>query len=1439
MVDAGSNYQYAAFGTPGLGLKRGLAEDLVIAPYASALGLMVEPEKSCQNLERLSEKGFEGRYGLYEAIDYTPSRLQRKQTYAVVQSYMAHHQGMTFLSLAYLILDKPMQRRFESEPQFQATMLLLQERIPKATSYFSHTADVSDINYTPSGNEVRVINTPNTPVPAVQLLSNGKFHLMITNAGGSYSRWKDTALNRWREDSTCDNWGTFCYIRDLENGSYWSNTFQPTLKKGKNYEAAFSEGRVDFRSSNNNIESHTEIVVSPEDDIEMRRINIWNRTGKRKIIDVTSYAEVVLATAAADRMHQAFSKLFVQTEIIPHRHAILCSRRPRSADEHPPWMFHLMMIHGKPAVELSFETDRMQFIGRGNSVVNPAAMVDIAPLSGRQGSVLDPIVAIRYKIILEPDETVSVDIITGIGETRTICENLIDKYQDKDHKDRVFELAWTHSQVVLRQINAKEVDAQLYGQLASSIIFNNAVLRADPSVIIKNQRGQSDLWGYSVSGDLPIVLLRIEDQNNIQLVKQLVQAHTYWRLKGLLVDLVIWNEDYGGYRQLLQNQIQSIIAAEIIDSSGGIFVRSADQISNEDRILFQTVARLIISDTGGTLTDHINHKLPAKIVIPYLVPSKLIVPITSPPPVKKDLIFFNGLGGFTPDGREYVICIENKKMTPAPWVNVIANKNIGTIISESGQSYTWTENAHEYRLTPWNNDPVSDSGGEVFYIRDEETNQFWSPTPLPRGGQSTYNTRHGFGYSIFEHTENGIYSEMSVYVDTEATIKFTVIKIKNNSGESRRLSATGYAEWVLGDIRSKTSMNIITELDPESGAVFARNPYNTEFARRVAFFDVDEPHRTFTADRGEFIGRNGTLKNPDAMLRQKLSGKVGTALDPCAAIQVAFELADGEEREIIFRLGTGNNSRDASNIVRQFRGKTKAHEVLDNVISYWKKTMSALVVETPDKAINILANGWLTYQTIASRLWGRSGFYQSGGAFGFRDQLQDVISLLHTEPGTAREQILLSASRQFKEGDVQHWWHPPSGRGVRTRCSDDYLWLPFVTCRYIQHTHDTGLLNETVSFLEGRQLNPGEDSHYDLPGHSEQSASLYAHCVKAIKYGFRFGVHGLPLMGAGDWNDGMDRVGVHGKGESVWLGFFLYDILIKFIDIARVQNDIAFAEECEHEAKQLKDNIHKNGWDGKWYRRAYFDDGTPLGSERNSECQIDSLSQSWAVLSGAGDISRSAMGMKAADERLVLNEDRIIRLLDPAFDKTLTDPGYIKGYVPGVRENGGQYTHAAVWLIMAHTKLGNSKRAWELLNMINPINHGRTASEVETYKVEPYVVAADVYTLAPHTGRGGWTWYSGSAGWMYQLITDSFLGIRLSGNKLSFEPCIPQEWESFKINYRYYNTSYNIVVTQKHESGKMKILVDGILQDDSFITLVDDEQEHLAELTFFTTPQIH
>ncbi len=1435
-VDAHLHYQYRAFGVPGLGLKRGLAEDMVIAPYASALALMVAPEEACRNLQRLAADGLDGPYGLYEAIDYTPSRVPRGLSSVVVRSFMAHHQGMSLLALAYLLLERPMQKRFASNPVFRATTLLLQERVPHVSKFYSRTVGLSDYQAASGTSETpaRVFIHPDTPIPEVQLLSNGRYHVMITQAGGGYSRWKDLAVTRWREDTTCDSWGMFCYLRDVTTGEVWSTAYQPTRTTPESYEAIFSEARAEFRRRDHAFETHTEIAVSPEDDIELRRIRITNRSRTRRTIEITSYAEVVLAPPAADALHPAFSNLFVQTEILHERQAILCTRRPRSLDEPAPWMFHLMAAHGGDLGESSYESDRMRFIGRGHTPADPHALSDTAPLSDSQGSVLDPIVAIRRQIALDPDTATTINLVSGMGETRDACLILIEKYRDRRLADRVFDLAWTHSQVVLRQLNATETDAQLYGRLAGSVLYANKTLRAEPGLLLKNRRGQSGLWGYAISGDLPIVLLQIGDPANIELVRQLVQAHAYWRLKGLAVDLVIWNEDHAGYRQLLQDQILGLIAAgieaNVTDRPGGIFVRPADQISSEDRILLQAVARAIVTDSGGSLAEQIARRDPGEAPVSALMTTRAHRPdppeITGPP--RQDLLFFNGLGGFTADGREYVIATTEEYVTPAPWANVLANPEFGTVISESGSAYSWSENAHEYRLTPWYNDPVSDAGGEAVYLRDDESGHVWSPTPLPSRGTQPYITRHGFGYSVFEHTEVGIQSELWVYVAMDAPIKFSVLKVRNESGRSRRLSATGYAEWVLGDVRPKSTMHVITELDAGSGALFARNPYNIEFTDRVAFLDVDATMRSLTGDRTEFLGRNGTMRRPASLARARLSGRVGAALDPCAAMQVPFELADGQEREIVFRLGVGRNTDDARSLARRFRGATAARGALEAVWRHWTHTLGAVHVDTPDPSLNVMANGWLIYQTLTCRLWARSGYYQSGGAFGFRDQLQDTMTLVHAAPQLTREHLLRAAARQFREGDVQHWWHPPAGRGVRTHCSDDYLWLPAATCRYVACTGDTGVLDEPVHFVAGRPVSPEEDSYYDLPSRSDETASLYDHCVRAVLRSLRWGDHGLPLIGSGDWNDGMNLVGAQGKGESVWLGFFLHDVLTRFAEVAKQRGDAAFAERCQGEATQLRARLEEHGWDGEWYRRAYFDDGAPLGSSRNLECQIDSIAQSWSVLSGAGDAERSRQAMEAVDRRLVRRGHGLIQLLDPPFNTSAMNPGYVRGYVPGVRENGGQYTHGAIWATMAFAALGDNRRAWELMAMLNPVHHGSSAKAIGTYKVEPYVVAADICALSPHTGRGGWTWYTGSSGWMYRLILESLLGLRREAATLRFAPCLPADWEGFTVHYRYRETVYHVVVLQTAcGNSEMGVTLDGVEQgDNKTIPLVDDHQEH-------------
>ena len=1459
-VDMNQVYQYRAFGVPGLGFKRGLADDLVIAPYATVLALTVFPRDACHNLQTLAGEGFLGMYGLYEAVDYTPSRILPGTNHAVVRCFMAHHQGMSLMALEHALLDGPMQRRFLSDPLVRTTELLLQERVPKH-SVIVHPraeegAEAGRVSATEAGAIHRVNTDPNTQLPEVHLLSNGNYHVMATNAGGGYSHWRDLAVTRWREDATCDSYGTFIYLRDRRTGSYWSAAYQPTRSKPDRYEAVFVQARAEYRRVDHGIEAHTEISVSPEDDVEIRRVKLTNLSDATREIEVTSYAEVVMAPANADLAHRAFSNLFVQTEIVSRHRAILCRRRPRTPDEHPPWMFHLLAVPSALTGETSYETDRSRFIGRGRTPADPVALdgrAGPARLSNTAGPVLDPIVAIRSSVTLPPDASTTIQLISGVAETREAALALLDKYRDRHFVERAFEMAWFESQEVLRLLNVTEAEAQVYGRLATSVIHANALRRASPSVIARNELGQSGLWRFGISGDLPIVLVRVGDVNRIDLVRQALQAHAYWRIKGLAADLVILNEDFSGYRAMLQDEIIGLInagpEAAVIDRPGGVFVRRAEELSEQDRVLFQTVARVVLVGSVETIAEQVQRRAPSERLPGAFEPSRArAIEVVEPLP-KRERVFHNGLGGFTLDGHEYIVSLEPGQVTPAPWANVIASPYIGTVVSESGAAYTWVENAHEFRLTPFQNDPVSDSSGEAMYIRDEETGAFWSPSPLPAPGRSGYECRHGFGYSVFEHDESNIFSETTTYVAMDAPVKFVVVKLRNHSGRDRRLSLTGYWELVLGEWRHANLMHIVTEKDAHSGALFARNPYSRQWPERIVFAQTSETRRTVTGNRTEFIGRNGSLADPAAMRRARLSGRTGAALDPCAAVQTVVELADGQEREVVFVIGAAGSRDEAQNLMQRFAGPRGARQALEAVWAHWNRTLGAVYLETPDVALNVLANGWLIYQTLSSRVWGRSGYYQSGGAYGFRDQLQDTMALMHATPWIAREHLLRSAERQFREGDVQHWWHPPEGHGVRTHSSDDYLWLVYATCWYVSSTGDTGVLDEPVAFLEGRALGPEEETYYDLPQRSTEVASLYEHCVRAVKRGLRFGRHGLPLMGGGDWNDGMNLVGEKGKGESVWLAWFLCENLRVFGDLARARGDDGVAQLCAGNAEELRANIEAHGWDGGWYRRAYFDDGTPLGSSVNDECRIDSISQSWAVLSSFGDPDRARQAMAAVNELLVDRDHGLVKLLEPPFDKSALEPGYIKGYVPGVRENGGQYTHAAIWAAMAFAMLKDVERAWELFSMLSPVRHGEKPGQIEVYKVEPYVMSADVYGAPPHSGRGGWTWYTGAAGWMYRLAVETLVGLRLEVDRLRFAPMIPRDWAPWKIHYRYRETFYHITISWTEMTpgapgepaprtgveSVRRVTVDGGDLDQSgplrgVIPLQDDRRDHYVEV---------
>ncbi|MBC7469264.1 MAG: hypothetical protein H7322_08060 [Ramlibacter sp.] len=1263
---------------------------------------------------------------------------------------------------------------------------------------------------------------------------------MVTAAGGGYSRWDDVALTRWHEDAGNRGGGSRCYLRDLASGLVWSTASRPVYQASCEHRATFSPGLATLHARCLDIETLTDITVAPEYDVEMRRLRITNHSSERRTLSLTSYAEVVLGAQAADNAHPAFEKLFVETEVMGPAQSLVCSRRARSPEEAASSMFHLLVA--PDAKGFSHETDRMRFIGRGRSTDDPQALDTDADLSGTVGAVLDPVVAIRCSVSLDPGQTAVMDYFTGIGPSRQACAALATRCRDPMFADGLAANANRHARHVLAQVNATEADAHLFVHLAAALLGADAAWRGKPEVLARNRVGQPGLWALSISGDLPIVLLLVDQLAQLGLVGELVRAHAWWRRMGLAADLVILVDAVGAGLAGLQEQIATTLLASgeagPTDQPGGSYVRATGAMSDETRNLLQSYARIVVDASAGPLEEQVEQRRGAVAAHssgrPQAAPARQSAarpPATAPvPDPQAGLLFANGLGGFAPDGGEYVITVASDRMTPLPWINVLANPQFGTLVSESGSASTWSENAQAFRLTPWSNDPVADPNTEAFYLRDEASGHFWSPTLLPCAGAGPYVTRHGFGYSVFEHEEEGIASALTMFVAIDAPIKFVVLNLCNRSGRARRLSATGYLEWVLGDERAKTAMHVGTAREADGGALFANNLTNTDFEGRTAFFDVDAlagDSVSACGDRQEFLGPEGSLRWPAAMGAIRLPGAVGFALDPCAALRVHFDLQEGKSREIVFRVGAGTTPEAARELVGRWRGNAPAQEALAAVKAHWTRTLGAVQVRTPDRSFDLLANGWLTYQTLACRLWARNALYQSSGAFGFRDQLQDVMSLVHAAPSLVREHLLRCASRQFVEGDVQHWWHPPSGRGVRTRCSDDYLWLPLATCRYVEMTGDAGVLDEHVNFLDGSALKEGQASCYELPTPTAGAHSLYAHCTRAIEHGLRFGEHGLPLMGTGDWNDGMNLVGAGGRGESVWLGFFLRTVLAQFAGLARQRGDTPFAERCGAESARLKAAIEHSAWDGAWYRRGWFDDGSPLGTSANTECRIDSIAQSWSVLCGGGDPERMRQAMESLDTHLVHRDSALVQLLDPPFDRSDPSPGYIQGYVSGVRENGGQYTHAAVWAAMAFAALGDARRAWELFTMLDPIRHADFASAIALYKVEPYVIASDVYALPPHSGRGGWTWYTGSAGWMLRFMLESVLGLRVEADQLRMTPCCPEDWSSFELNYRWRDTLYRIEVHPScpnvPDSGWS---LDGVVCAASAITLVDDRREH-------------
>ena len=1435
--DANQAYQYRAFGVPGLGYKRGLEEDLVVAPYASVLALPFAPQAVVQNIEHLRKLNMFGEYGLYESIDFTRSRMAAGQEAAIVRSYMAHHQGMCLLALNNFLIGNKMVRRFHADPRIKNVELLLQEKTPlrvETQNPHQHTLEM----IRPSSSQAALnpwVVSPNAPYPQVHCLTNGSYSLLVAATGSGYCRLGNLDLTRWRADTTLDNWGQWLYIYEKETDQLWSATSQPMAAKPESQTVAFYPQRVTFERRDKDISIHTDLTIAADYDAEIRQISLTNHSDKTRTLLLTSYAEVILASQDTDRRHPAFNRMFTESEYVQDRQLLLFHRRPRSMNEKSIYMAHFMTANNNRLHLTGYETDRAAFLGNGGTVRAPEALRNGAELSRTTGATLDPIMSMQNRVSLLPYETTQFAVVTLAAASRKAALELANRYLQWGNISRAFEQAAEEAENEMEQFNLTSRNLEQIEKLLSALLYPSPALRANPELLASNSLGQPNLWPFGISGDYPILLTRLEREDNPKLLIELLQAHNYWRRRGLKIDLVILNRSATSYDENLSRQINRILAQTNseawLNQRGGIFILREDNLSPDEKILLATAARAVLDDNAGTLEEQLGKLDNQPVRLPHFIPINEPDPALTPTErIERpaNLLFDNGLGGFTPTGDEYQIYLEPGQWTPAPWVNVIAKPNFGFLVSNNGLGCTWSQNSGENRLTPWHNDPVSDPPSEAIYLRDEDTGQVWSPTPLPARANAPYLIRHGIGYSIFEHASHGLSQRLRVFAVPEQPVKIIQLKLENKTNRTRRINITYYAEWVLGNSRDITSQYVIPEFDSRRFALLARNPYNVEFSQSVAFLAATRELNWVTTDRSEFLGLMGSYARPAALERVGLTASVKAGSDPCAAMQILLWLAPNESKEVSFLLGQGANRVEAEQLIVHYQNMVDVNDAWKTLSAFWDQNLNTIRVETPDKTMNLMLNRWLLYEALSCRIWGRTALYQSSGAFGFRDQLQDVLALLHCRPDLAREHILDAASRQFEEGDVLHWWHPPSGRGIRTRISDNLLWLPYVTAQYVKTSGDASILHEIQPFLSAEPLSDGTEERYGQYSYGNQQGTLYEHCLRAVKKGITSGKHGLPLMGAGDWNDGMNRVGIQGRGESIWLGWFAHTVLVEFAGLCEKNGDPLQAEAFRAQAKTLRQAIEDCGWDGDWYRRAYFDDGTALGSAARGECQIDSISQSWAVISGAADPARAQHAMDSLYRRLVRREDGIILLLTPPFNLTLRDPGYIKGYPPGIRENGGQYTHAALWTIWAFAELGQGERAVELFNMINPINHADTPEKVSRYRVEPYVVAADVYSVAPHIGRGGWTWYTGSASWMYRLGIEAILGLRREGNRLRIRSSIPSDWPGYTIEYRYGKTIYEIRVEnpQNVSSGVAHIILDREKLAENTIPLVDDGASH-------------
>lgn len=1404
LKDLNSNYQYKAFGVPWLGLKRGLGDEKIITPYASAMALTEQPKEVVANLKEIQEQGMDGKYGLYEALDYTPERLSTKRKNAAVKTYMAHHQALILLSINNLVNDNVLQKRFMHNPEMEAVDILLQERMPINVITTKEVKEkIEKLKYTDyEPYTERVYTEVNNHMVNSNVISNEDYTVCVNDRGEGYSEYKNIIINKYKETDDYSQ-GIMFYLKNIKTQEIWTPTKMNNQTGPEKYEIHFMPDSCKYIGIKDNIITKLKIVISPNEPVEIRNLEIENRGNEEEIIEVTGVLEPVLSSKEQEYAHPAFNKLFLKTEYLQETGSILVERKSRTGNSNM-YMGVNLYTEDENIGELEYETDRAKLIGRTNLGI-PKMIANSTPFSRNLGIVPDLEIGMKRTMKVAPGEKVSISLIIAVSEEKEKIEENISKYKNEEHIKRVFEISKIRVEEETRYLGIKGKEIEKYQKILSFMLFQNPTKKLYINRLSNRKYNQADLWKYGISGDLPILLLKIKDVNDIYVVEDLLKAYEYFRTKNILIDLVILNEEENIYEKYvkegIERKIQNRQLAYMQNVKGGIFIINSKEIQDEGILEFK--ANLVIDAHEGNIATVLKY-----MEKDYIESIKNIGNIETQEIeeqietagknfVTDELKYYNEYGGFTADGREYVIRINKEHKLPTTWSHIIANQSFGTIVTENIGGFTWSRNSRLNRLSSWNNNPVIDVPSEAIYLKDMKNGKEWSLGALPMPDDKDYYIKYGFGYANYEHVSDNILQSVDIFVPVEDKVKINIIRLKNVLPDKRKLKLIYYIKPILGEDEMKTMGNI--SLKHEGNILIAENIYAEDLVKNLSFVSSSEKIKSFTGNKKSFIG-SGSLANPEALNKISLNGENSLGQTPCIAMELEIELEEFESKEIVLLFGEGTDKTEIQEYIQKYSEPEKAQKALQEVKQFWFDKLNTVQVKTPIESINIMLNGWAAYQTIACRLWARSGYYQSGGAFGFRDQLQDTLGVKFIDIELMKKQIIKHAEHQFIEGDVEHWWHDESGKGIRTRFSDDLLWLVYLTEEYIEFTGDYSILDEEIAYIEGPCLEKGTDECYDTHPSTTQKETLYMHCIRAIEKATNLGNHNLPKIGSGDWNDGFSTVGNKGIGESVWLAFFLYDILQRFIPICEDKEDEERIPKYKGTMETLKQAVNEQAWDGRWYKRAYTDEGKAIGSMENEEARIDSIAQSWSVISDAGEKEKQQIAMEEAENQLIDKENAIIKLLDPPFEKSDLNPGYIKSYLPGVRENGGQYTHAALWLVWAMAILKQGNKAVEYYKYITPIEHARTREIANKYKVEPYVIVADMYGAQNLIGRGGWTWYTGSSSWYIKVGLENILGLQIKNDTLTIKPCIDSNWKEYSIRYRYKTSIYNIKI--KNPNGK-------------------------------------